>query len=198
MRNWRFLSPLLLGLAWPFGNANAQWYKVDPEHTSVTFTVRHLLTKVRGRFDRFEGRIFFDPEHPSRARAEGTIEVASVNTNVEERDNDLRSPRFFDVGKFPKISFTTTKVTSVSPDKKRGKLEGHLTIHGVKRPVALDVSYLGAAKDPWGNYRAAFTARTTLNRKDFGLTWNEVLETGGVLVGDEVTIEIDAEAIRED
>lgn len=198
MRFWLLPGALLLGLVAPAGGTKAQWYKVDPEHTSVTFTVRHLLTKVRGRFDRFEGRIFFDPEHPERTKVEGSIDVASVNTNVEERDKDLRSPRFFDAEKFPKISFTSTKVTNISPDKKKGRLQGRLTIHGVERPVVLDVAYLGAAKDPWGNYRAAFTASTSINRKDFGLTWNEVLETGGVLVGDDVKIDLDVEAIRED
>jgi polyisoprenoid-binding protein YceI len=192
-----FLAGILSGaLALPAAVPAAS-YKVDPEHTSVTFTVRHLLTKVKGRFDRFEGRITLDPAHPEQAKVEGTIDAASINTNVEERDKDLRSVRFFDVEKFPKISFVSGKITDVSPDKKAGKLHGKLTIHGVERPVVLEVSYVGEAKDPWGNLRAAFTATTTINRKDFGLKWNETLETGGVLVGDEIKIEIDAEGTIE-
>ncbi len=177
---------------------SAAVYSVDPEHTSVTFTVRHLLTKVKGRFDRFEGRIVFDPAKPEATVVTGSIDVASINTNVEERDKDLRSPRFFDAEKFPKIRFRSLKVTDLSADKKSGKMHGLLTIRDVERPVVLDVSYLGELKDPWGNVRAAFTASTTINRKDFGLTWNEVLETGGVLVGDEIKIELDVEGLRQD
>jgi polyisoprenoid-binding protein YceI len=188
-----FVSGLTVPVAAP-----AASYKVDPEHTSVTFTVRHLLTKVKGRFDRFEGRITLDPAHLEQAKVEGTIDVASINTNVEERDKDLRSARFFEVEKFPKISFTSTKISDINPDKKGGKLHGKLTMHGVERPVVLDVSYLGEAKDPWGNLRAGFTAATMIHRKDFGLTWNETLETGGVLVGDEIKIEIDVEGTVEE
>ncbi|GIW40319.1 MAG: polyisoprenoid-binding protein [Candidatus Binatia bacterium] len=176
----------------------ATTYKVDPDHTSVTFRVRHLFTKVQGRFDRFEGKIVFDPSEPRKARVEGWIDVASVNTNVEERDKDLRSARFFDAAKYPKIEFRSTRVLEVAKDGKHGKLEGQLTIHGVTRPVVLDVAYLGEATDPWGNKRAGFSAKTTIDRKDFGLTWNEVLETGGVLVGEEVEIEIQAEGLVEE
>jgi polyisoprenoid-binding protein YceI len=199
MRKAFLISAFVLGggLVLPAATRAAS-YQVDPEHTSVTFTVRHLLTRVKGRFDRFKGRITFDPAQPEQAKVEGTIDVASINTNVEERDKDLRSARFFDVEKFPKISFVTTKISDISADKKSGKMLGKLTMHGVERPLTLDVSFLGEAKDPWGNVRAAFTATTTINRKDFGLTWNETLETGGVLVGDEITIEIDAEGTVEE
>lgn len=185
----------VIGLGSSAQPARAVTYKVDPEHTSVTFTVRHLLSKVKGRFDRFDGTITLDPAHPEQAKAEGSIDAATVNTNVEERDKDLRSERFFDAAKFPKITFVSTKVSDITPDRKRGKLQGKLTMHSIERPVVLDVEYLGEAQDPWGNKRAAFAAKTTINRKEFGLTWNETLETGGVLVGDEIQIEIDAEAL---
>lgn len=178
--------------------SGATAYKVDPEHTTVGFTVRHLLTRVRGHFARFEGRIDFDSANPEKTKVEGTIEAASIDTNVEERDKDLRSARFFDVEKFPKITFVSTKAVVSGKDAKSGKLHGNLTMHGITKPVVLDVTYAGEATDPWGNRRAGFSASTTINRKDFGLTWNETLETGGLLVGDEVTIEIDAEGTVEE
>lgn len=170
-------------------------YQVDPDHSNVGFEVRHLFTKVQGRFDRFEGTIQFDPAKPEATVVEGTIEAASINTNVEQRDKHLRSDDFFDVAKFPKITFVSTGTAEIDASKKGGKLAGKLTIHGVEKPVTLEVTYLGAAKDPWGNQRAGFSASTTINRKDFGLAWNETLESGGLLVGEEVKIEIDAEGM---
>ena len=178
--------------------ALATTYKVDPDHTSITFRVRHLFSQVTGRFDRFDGKIAFDPAHPQQVKVEGSIDVTSVNTNVAERDKDLRSKRFFDAETYPKITFVSTGVSNVNAVKKTGKLAGKLTIHGVEKPVVLEVSYLGEGKDPWGNRRAGFSAQTTINRKDFGLTWNETLETGGVLVGDDVQIDIQAEGLVEE
>ena len=175
--------------------AAATAYKVDPDHTNVAFKVRHLFTAVQGRFDHFEGTINFDPAKPEDTSVEGWVDAKSINTNVPERDKHLRSDDFFDVAKYPKIAFASTKPAQIDASKKSGKLEGMLTIHGVQKPVVLDVTYLGAAKDPWGNQRAGFSARTTINRKDFGLSWNETLESGGLLVGDEVQIEIDAEGM---
>jgi len=175
-------------------SADATQYTVDPAHTSVTFQVRHLFTKVTGRFDRFTGTIDFDPAQPAQAKVSGNIDAASINTNNEKRDVDLRSDRFFDVAKYPTITFTSTGVSQVDAAQQVGKMDGLLTIHGVQKPVVLDVSYLGAGKDPWGNQRAGFSGHTTINRKDFGLSWNETLETGGVLVGDEITIDLQIEA----
>jgi polyisoprenoid-binding protein YceI len=175
--------------------ALATTYKVDREHTSVTFSVRHLFTRVTGRFDKFDGKIAFDPAKPQATAVEGAIDAASINTNVEKRDQHLRSRDFFDVEKFPQITFASTDVASTDPGGKSGKLNGKLTIRGVERPVVLDVEFLGEGKDPWGNVRAGFTARTKINRKDFGLNWNETLETGGVLVGDEIDIVIEAEGM---
>jgi polyisoprenoid-binding protein YceI len=171
----------------------AKRYKVDPDHTSVTFRVRHLFTAVKGRFDRFDGEIDFDPAKPQDSKVSGSIDVASINTNVAERDKHLRSKDFFDVEQFPKMAFVSTGVNDLDASKKAGKMQAKLTIHGIEKPVVLEVSYLGELKDPWGNVKAGFTAQTTINRKDFGLTWNKALETGGALVGDDVQIEIDAE-----
>lgn len=181
-------SALLAVLA---GRVSAASYQVDVAHTSVTFHVRHLFTKVMGRFDKFEGKIEFDPAKPAEAKVEGSIDAASINTNNEKRDAHLRSKDFFDVEEFPKITFVSTKVAEV--DGQRGKLHGNLTIHGVAKPVVLDVEYLGTGSDPWGNKKSGFSAKTKINRKDFGLAWNETLEAGGVLVGDEIEIEIAAE-----
>jgi polyisoprenoid-binding protein YceI len=185
-----FAMALLLGAASP---AAAETFAIDAAHTTVGFSVRHLFTSVQGRFDEFAGRIEFDPASPAGAKVSGTIQAKSINTNNEKRDTHLRAPDFFDVEKFPTIEFQSTKVESVDPAKNTGKLHGTLTIRGNARPVVLDVAFLGRGKDPWGNDKAGFTATTTIHRKDFGLTWNETLETGGVLVGDEVTITINAE-----
>ncbi len=196
MRSARWLYTLLAIsiLCLPVGGWAAT-YKVDVDHTTVGFQVRHLFTKVSGRFDRFEGQIVFDPEEPGKVAVKGTIDAGSINTNVAKRDEHLRSKDFFDVEKFPKIAFVSTRATEVDASANSGKLQGELTIHGVTRPIVLDVAFLGEGKDPWGNRRAGFTAKTTIDRKDFGLTWNKTLETGGLLVGDEVLIEIEVEGI---
>jgi polyisoprenoid-binding protein YceI len=186
---------LLIGsLALPVA-ARATTYAVDSEHTSVTFRIRHLFTQVTGRFDKFDGTIAFDPAKPEATKVEGSIDAASINTNQAKRDEHLRSKDFFDVKQYPKITFASHGTASVGADKKSGKLNGALTIHGVTKPVVLDVAFLGEGTDPWGNRRAGFTASTTINRKDFGLNWNEALETGGFLVGDEVQIQIEAEGL---
>jgi polyisoprenoid-binding protein YceI len=174
--------------------AEAADYKIDPEHTTVAFRVRHLFTSVEGRFDKFEGKISFDAADPSKAMVDGAIEAATVNTNVAERDKHLRSADFFDVEKHPKITFRATKVVEVGAGKTSGKMAGKLGIRGIEKDVVLDVAFLGQGKDSYGNLKAGFSATTHINRKDFGLTWNDTLETGGVLVGDDVEIRIDAAA----
>ena len=176
------------------GSAGATEYKIDPEHTTVAFRVRHLFTSVEGRFDKFEGKISFDPKDPSKAVVEGVIDATTVNTNVAERDKHLRSADFFDVENHPKITFKTTKIVDVGADKTSGKMAGKLGVRGVEKEVLLDVAFLGQGKDPYGNLKAGFSATTRINRKDFGLKWNDTLETGGVLVGDDVEIRIDAAA----
>jgi len=173
--------------------AAADRFEVDTAHTTVGFSVRHLFTSVQGRFDTFDGKIEYDPKNPAAAKVEGSIDATSINTNLTKRDTHLRSADFFDVEKHPKITFKSTKVEVTDAKAQTGKLHGMLAIRGTERPIVLDVAFLGAGKDPWGNAKAGFSAKTTINRKDFGLSWNETLETGGVLVGDEVTIQIDTE-----
>jgi polyisoprenoid-binding protein YceI len=182
-----------LGLVWATASAGAQW-KVDTSHTSVAFSVSHLFTSVQGRFDSFDGTIAFDPDDPSATVVRGKVVAESINTNNAKRDKHLRSGDFFDVAKFPEITFESTGGIEKMQGK-QGELPGKLTIHGVTKPVVLDVKFLGRGKDPWGNERAGFQATLTIDRKDYGLDWNAVLETGGVLVGDEVEIRIDAEGI---
>ena len=187
------MLPLLLVPLASYGTT----FKVDREHTNVTFEVRHLFTNVNGRFNDFQGQIQFDPEKPGEVKVDGVIDAASINTNNEKRDQHLRSKDFFDVEKYPQIMFVSTKVTDVDPAKKTGKLHGTLTMHGVEKPVVLNVAYLGTGADPWGNTRAGFTAKTTINRKDYGVNWNETLDTGGLLLGEEIEIAINVEGIVE-
>ncbi len=166
----------------------------DLVHSSVGFSVRHLVvSKVRGKFAKWSGTIRMDEHDLARAEVDVSIETASVDTGVEQRDNHLRSPDFFDVEKFPQLRFTSKKVEALGGDELR--VTGDLTMHGVTREVTLEVEHAGRAKDPWGGARAGFSARTTLDRKDFGLGWNQLLEAGGVLVGERVDIEIEVEAV---
>ncbi len=177
--------------------ADAATYRVDPAHSSVTFRVRHLFSSVTGRFSSFSGKIVYDEQQPTKSSVEGEIDAASIDTNVKKRDDHLRSADFFDVAKYPKLAFQSSGVTDIDPSGKKGKMNGTLTMHGVSKPVVLEVSFLGKGNDPNGKTRAGFHATTTVDRKEFGLTWNKAMETGGVLVGDEVTIEIDAEGVEE-
>jgi polyisoprenoid-binding protein YceI len=167
-------------------------FQIDKSHSEVEFQVRHLITKVRGRFADFAGTIEFDEEHPAQSRVEFTVQAASIDTNEPKRDAHLRSDDFFAAEKFPTLTFKSTAITP------RGKnlydVEGDLTIRGVTKHVQLPVTHLGAAKDPWGNEKVAFEGETTLNRKDYGLNWNATLETGGFLVGDEVKVTFSIQA----
>jgi polyisoprenoid-binding protein YceI len=167
---------------------------IDKDHTTVDFQVQHLLGKQRGQFDDFDGSFDFDPAHPSKSTVTFTIQAASVDTSNKKRDEHLRSQDFFNVEKFKTLTFKTTSFRAAGD--KKFKLSGDLTIHGVTKPVVFDVDYLGNIKDPWGNNRAAFTAVTKISRKDYGLTWNKVLEAGGLMVGDEVEISINVEGIE--
>ena len=160
----------------------------------MTFKIRHLLSKVPGKFKQFKGTIAIDPVARDTVNVSATIEAASVDTDEPKRDDHLRSADFFDAGKFPNIMFTGGKLTDVNADRTKGKLEGTLTIKDVSKPVVLDVQWYGTATDPWKNQKAAFSGTTTLNRKDFGIVWNKTLDSGGYLVGDDVDVEISIEA----
>jgi polyisoprenoid-binding protein YceI len=166
-------------------------WQIDASHSAVNLSVRHLMvSKVRGRFSSFEGTITIGDDLAGTTVV-ADVDTASVDTNDETRDQHLRNADFFDVERYPTMSFRSTKVES---DGDEYRLHGELTIKDVTRPVVFDVEFGGVTEDPWGNTKAGFDAKATVNRKDFGLTWNAPLETGGVLVGDKVTIELDIEA----
>jgi polyisoprenoid-binding protein YceI len=174
--------------------ARTTW-KIDPIHSNVEFAVRHLMiTTVKGRFTGVDGTVLIDEANPSNAEVEVRIEASTVDTREPQRDAHLRSADFFDVEKFPYLTFKGTRITH--REGNNFKLVGNLTIHGVTREVTLDVTQEGRVKDPWGGDRAGFSARTKINRKDFGLLWNLVLETGGVTVGDEVKINLELELVK--
>ena len=165
---------------------------VDKAHSEAAFQVRHLLTRVRGHFSDFAGTIAFDQEQPAQSTVQVTIQAASIDTGEPARDKHLRSEDFFAVEQFPALTFTSTGVTPRGKD--RYDVEGDLTIRGVVKRIVLPVSYLGFAKDPWDNEKLGFEAETTINRKEFGLNWNAALETGGFLVGAEVTVTLSIQA----
>lgn len=170
-------------------------WNIDTTHSSVGFSVRHLMfAKVRGRFAKWQGTVRLDPDDLTHASVNVVIDAASIDTGVADRDNHLRSGDFFDVEHAPELTFTSTKIEAVGGD--RYKVYGELSIRGITREVVLDVEHGGQAKDPWGNQRVAFTATTSVNRTDFGLKWNRLVEAGGVLVGERVDIELEVQAVQ--
>lgn len=170
-------------------------FNLDPAHTSAEFAARHMMiTTVRGGFKNVTGTLVFDKEHPEKSSVEAVIDTTTLtSTGVEQRDNHLRSADFLDVANFPTITFKSTKVVPNVKDQ-TAKITGDLTIRGVTRSVVLEAEFLGENKNPWGNVVVGFTGKTKINREDFGLTWNMALETGGWLVGKDVTITLDVEA----
>jgi polyisoprenoid-binding protein YceI len=170
-------------------------FKSDPAHSEVGFVVRHFVSKVRGRFRDFSAVIVKDDQDPSRSSVEFTIQVASIDTGVEKRDNHLRSADFFDAANYPQITFRSTRVEKVSDSEYR--VTGDLTMRGVTKVVTLPVTYAGEMPDGFGGVRAGFSTTTTLNRQDFGIKWNKQLDTGGYMLSDEVEVEIDLEAVRQ-
>ncbi len=171
-------------------------WQIDSSHSGIQFTVRHLvIAKVRGQFSRWTGTVTAPDGDFGRASLNVVIDASSIDTGVVDRDAHLRSADFFDTERYPEITFKSRAVARTASDRLR--VTGDLTIKGVTREVALDVEALGLAKDPWGNERAAFSVTTAIDRRDFGLTWNQVLETGGVMVGDRIDIAIEIEAVRQ-
>lgn len=168
-------------------------FTIDKAHSEATFQVRHLITKVRGKFSDFEGTIQFDEAKPEQSSVSFTVRTSSIDTSEPDRDNHLRSADFFSAAEHPTITFKSTRVRRISTSQ--FEVVGPLTIRGVSKDVTIPVTYLGGAKDPWGKERAGFEAELTLNRKDFGLNWNAALETGGFLVGDEVKINLSIQAV---
>ena len=170
----------------------ARTYKIDKSHSEAVFQVRHLVTKVRGRFSDFEGTIQFDEANPEQSSVEFTIQATSIDTNEPDRDKHLRSEDFFAVEQFKTITFKSKRITTKGAET--FDVAGDLTIRGVTKEVTLPVTHLGKIKDPWGNEKVGFETELSLNRKDFGLKWNAPLETGGFLVGDEVKVSLSIQA----
>jgi polyisoprenoid-binding protein YceI len=169
-------------------------WQIDAAHSGINFSVRHLvIAKVRGRFGKFSGTVRTADADPTQTQIVVEIDASSIDTGVADRDTHLKSGDFFDVQSFPQLRFESTRIESAGGE--RYHLIGDLTIKGVTREVVLDVEYAGRAKDPWGNERAAARATGAIDRRDFGLGWNQVLEAGGVLVGERVEIEIEVQAI---
>ena len=170
-------------------------YTIDPTHSRIGFVARHaMVTKVRGSFNEFDATVTVDTEDLTRSSAQVTIKVDSIDTRNEQRDGHLRSNDFLDIANHPEITFVSTDVTPVGDDVVR--VTGDLTIKGESRPVAIDFTYEGAAVDPFGNQRVGFEGSVVINRKDWGITWNAALETGGVLVSDKITLEFEISAIK--
>lgn len=195
MRRRMILAAAILCLAAP-GTLHAGPWEFDPAHTGVHFKVRHLMiSSVRGEFEKVFGKIVYNEADVTKSTADITIDAASINTRVEKRDEDLRGPNFLDVVKYPTIIFKSKRVEKTR--KGRLKMTGDLTIRGVTKEVVLTVDGpTPVIKDPGGNFRVGGQATTKINRKDFGLVWNKPLETGGVVVGDEVEITIDVEIYK--
>lgn len=182
-------------LSLPVSAATSTW-QLDPSHSAAQFSVRHLaISTVRGGFSNVKGTVIFDDKDVSKSSVDVTIDVSTVDTREPNRDKDLKTDKFFDVEHYPTMTFKSTKVEQASPGKL--KITGDLTIRGVTKQVVLDVEGPTApVKDPWGNQRAAVNATTKINRQDYGVKWNATMDNGGVVVGDEVSINIDAEMVQ--
>jgi len=170
-----------------------QW-DIDVSHSAIHFRVRHMvISKVHGRFARWAGAIQLDPQDPTRSSVDVSIDAASIDTQVADRDAHLRSADFLDVAKYPQLTFRSRKIEKAGAGY---RVTGDLELHGVKREVTLDAEFAGTGKDPWGNERAGFAAKASLDRRDFGLVWNAALEAGGVLVGETGENTIAREAVK--
>jgi polyisoprenoid-binding protein YceI len=195
MKRFIFLIILTLFFAFPALSQAATW-QIDPDHSSFQFKVRHLMvSNVKGDFTKVKGAVTMDDKDVSNLNVELTIDAASVNTGHVKRDEHLRAADFFDVAKYPTITFVSKKVMKDGPD--RLEVTGDLTMHGVTREVTVHVEGpTQEVKDPWGNFRLGVTGTAKINRKDFGLTWNRALETGGVVVGEDVDIFVEIELVK--
>jgi polyisoprenoid-binding protein YceI len=171
-------------------------FTIDKEHSQATFQVRHLFSKTSGRFNDFGGTIRMDEKNPAASSVEFRIQAASIDTDNEKRDEHLRAEDFFDVGKHPEIVFVSEKVRKLAADQY--EVAGTLTLRGVKKAIVLPVTYGGSGKDPWGHTKAGFSTEIILNRKDFGMSWNAALDNGGLMLGDEVQVTVELEALKQD
>jgi polyisoprenoid-binding protein YceI len=175
--------------------AAAETFVVDKYHSEATFTIRHLITRVSGKFNDVSGSISVDRSNPTLSSVEFTIKTASIDTGVAPRDNDLRGANFFEVDKYPEITF---KSTTIKPSGKKDVYDvtGAFTMHGVTKTITIPVEFLGFAKDQQGKERVGFVAHTTLNRQDYGIKWNRALDNGGALLGDDVDITVNVDAVK--
>ena len=189
------VATAVLALSASAASAAPQTFVVDKVHSEVGFKVRHLLSKTAGRFTDFDGRIKLDPAKPESSSVEFRIRAASVDTDVEDRDKHLRTADFFDVANHPEIVFRSESIRRAGRD--RYDVTGTLRIRGVEKRVTLPVTYYGQSRDPWGGERAGFSTTVTLDRKEFGMVWNKALDQGGFLLGDEVWVTLEIEAIKE-
>ena len=172
-------------------------WEIDPAHSEVLFSVRHaMITTVRGHFNVISGTLHIDEQNPENSSVDAQADASSIDTRDERRDGHLKSPDFFDVAKYPTITFKSTKVESAGGNEYN--VTGDLTMHGVTKPVTFKAEYAGQGKDAFGTQRAGLSAKTRINREDWGLTWNAPLEAGGVLVSKEVNIEIDLSSVNKD
>ncbi len=189
------LTAAIFALALPL-LASASTWNIDPEHSNVGFKIKHLMvSNVKGNFDKHSGTVELNEKDITKSKVDVSIETASINTNVQKRDDHLKSADFFDVAKYPTMTFVSKKVAKAGKDKL--KVTGDLTLHGVTKEVVLNVEGPSKeSKDPWGNIRKGASATATINRKDFGLNWNKAIETGGVLVGEEVNILLEIEMVK--
>ncbi|MBM6618932.1 YceI family protein [Bacillus suaedaesalsae] len=170
-------------------------WALDASHSSVDFSVRHMMiAQVKGSFNEFSASISADPQDLTTGSIQFNVELASVDTRSEDRDNHLRSADFFEVEKYPTMTFSSTNIEKVDEDEY--KVTGDLSLHGVTRQETFTVTYEGTGKDPWGNEKVGFSAEGKLNRSDYGLTWNAALETGGVLVGDQIKVSLQIQAAK--
>ena len=194
MRNKLFTSVLFIILALGLTqNARAATYKLDGSHTEIGFAVKHLMiSTVKGRFNKFEGGFDYDEKSKTISKIDVKMDTSSIDTNDKKRDEHLQSPDFFDAKKFASLEFKADKLSNVEPGKSF-KLPGTLTMHGVSKPVTLEVEFKGTATDPWGNEKVVFGASTKVKRADWGMSWNKSLDKGGFVVGEDVTIMIEAE-----
>ena len=196
MRRFRILAvAAAVALLSAAAMAQAVQYEIDPVHSSAQFSVRHMMvSNVRGEFAKVTGTVVYDPKNPKASSVEATIDATTINTHEPRRDEDLKGPNFFDVAKFPTLTFKSKKVEKAGEGKLR--VTGDLTIHGVAKQVVLDVEGPSPEAKMGPNIKSGASAATTINRKDFGLVWNRAMETGGVLVGDEVKITLEIEMGR--
>ncbi len=188
------LGMLLPAAGPPAAFAAPASYVIDPAHSSIGFRIRHFVSKVSGQFNTFEGTIVYDAANPAASSVKVTIDPTSIDTNNGKRDEHLRSPDFFDVATFPAMTFTSSTVTMKNSQL---EIQGDLTMHGVTKQVTLACEAAGTMLDPGGNTRAGFSATTTLNRKDFGIVWNKTLDQGGMMLGDEVEVMIEIQAVHQ-